>query len=543
MPQVPAVALREVTKAYPGKLAVSGVTSEFWPGEIHAIVGENGAGKSTLVKILSGIIQPDSGTVEINGHTVRLNSVGASLAEGIGVMHQSGSLIDTLTVGENLRLAQILAGKPKSEGSFVEQDYRSFAGEEFSLPHEIREEQYVYDLTVRQRQLVEIHRLLRQRARILVLDEPTTALSPQESKQLFNELRALRRGGYTIIVVSHKLKELIDNCQRFTVLKNGRAVETARPRTVFSIGQILRHIDRWEIDDAPAPSPPVEAPGATATAKRAPGRKATGKLRKRGPDVLLTLRNVRDVHSVETLRGVNLTLHRGEILGLAGREGSGAAELVRLLLGERGVAKGSFEWSREARREGVDRAIGFVPGRAPNGAIASLTVNENLALRRRDLLGFAWSSARRRERRAFFDDLINRFHIPPKGTALLRTLSGGNVQRVLLAREVDYAKGLLVADNPTAGLDPASAAFVRRELRKKAREGGCVIVHSHDFDELAELCDRVAVFCEGRCVAEFEGEEVSSEAIGEALYGVGSPAAPAFVRKRHGKGGAAACGE
>jgi simple sugar transport system ATP-binding protein len=510
-----AAAVRDVVKVYPGAVALSRVTVEFSTGEIHALLGENGAGKSTLVKMLAGLIHPDSGTVEAWGQPLRLSSPRAARARGIGVVHQSGSLIATMTVEENLRLCSA-ANTPGGQSTF-----------QLDCPgHRL-----VRDLSQRERQWIEVCRLLAQNARILVLDEPTAALSPQESELLFRELRRLAEAGYAVIVVSHKLAELVTHADRFTVLRRGRVAArlTQGEATAARLVELLN------------------GPGA---AKRQAMGLCTEATAARTPLVCLDGVSTFAGRSGKIpLSGLSLELCRGEVVGIVGRPGSGAENVLALLRGSSAaITGGSVKWLGGAERQERQgpRAVGYVPAnRLVEGGIAGMTVADNLALRRRHLLGGPRMTRRAERRRNFAAELIRRYDIRPADDAAhLDMLSGGNVQKVLLAREMDYAEELLLVENPTAGLDVSTSEFVLSALAKKASDGACVVVHSDDLDELLAVADRVVVISGGRCVAELAGESLTREAVGAALGGATSFAdARAPFQSARARGAVASCAD
>lgn len=485
-------ALREVTKAYPGTLAARNISIEFYRGEIHGLVGENGAGKSTLVKILAGLIQPDHGFVEVGNQVCRFATPRDSLRAGIGVVHQAGSLIETLTAQENLELGK-LYGPNKSQ-------LRKSISKPV-LPSDVPLNQRVNTLSVRQRQLVEIYRLMIQEAQLLVLDEPTACLTRQESTLLFQDLEALAKAGHAIVVISHKLPELISHCHRFTVLRKGEIVGRLNQKeaTVFDLVRLCGGSQTTDV----------------AGAVGGPTKSSTDVPRPLVEFEAVTTASIDD----ESLDGLDLTLRTGEILGIAGRSRSGASTLLKLLRKEPlKLSHGAVEWNESAFKTSGDEAIGYVPAdRAAQGVVLDFTIAENLKLRKRGLLSQVTTTGRE-EQRKFVELLITRFDIQPaRPEEKVCNLSGGNMQKVLLAREMDYSRMLLVVASPTAGLDIGSAAFVRRLLRRKAAEGACVVIHSDDLDELAELSDRVVVLVEGRRAAELVGKAINSDAIGCAL--------------------------
>lgn len=503
-----AAAVRDVVKVYPGAVAVRGVTVEFFSGEIHALLGENGAGKSTLVKMLAGLSQPDGGTIEVWGRPLRLGSPRAARARGIGVVHQSGSLIASMTVGENLRLgARRLAGAGAEQGPF-----------HLDCPAN----RLVRDLSQRERQWIEVRRMLSQEVRILVLDEPTATLSPQESELLFRELRRLAEAGYAVIVVSHKLPELVTHADRFTVLNRGRVVA----RLAQGEATAGRLVELMSGPGACGAGPRACAPD------RQAGRESGQTAGARSPLVRLDCVNTSAERAGEApLRDFTLELFGGEVVGIVGRPGSGAGSVLSLLRGAGArVTRGSVEWlgGDAGRGKCAPRAVGYVPAnRLLEGGVAGLSVGDNLALRRRHLLGGMRLTRRGARRREFAAEMIRRYDIRPADvTAQLGRLSGGNVQKVLLAREMDYAEELLLIENPTAGLDVGTSEFVLSALSEKAAGGACVVVHSDDLDELLAIADRVVVISEGRCVSELACESLTREAVGRVLGGATSFVGP-----------------
>jgi general nucleoside transport system ATP-binding protein len=484
------VALREVTKAYPGTLAAQEVTIEFRRGEIHGLIGENGAGKTTLVKILAGLIQPDHGFVEVKGVPTRFSNPRASLHAGIGVVHQAGSLIETLTVEENLTLGKLFAS-PKTN-RLVEQTT-------ISLPPEIPRKSLVKTLSPRQRQLAEIHRLMLQSAELLMLDEPTAMLTSQESELLFCDLESLAASGYAVVVISHKLRELVSHCHTFTILRRGRVVGRMNSDSV-SVEGLVRSCSGSDVA-----TPRIAVAQSTQSSS---GTVAHEVVRFKGVTT--------ESHEAEAICDVNLTFRAKEVVGIAGRPGSGASTLMKLLRHEPVALKcGTVEWNQ------IDEAsaVGYVPAnRMTRGLIGDLTIGENLKLRRREMLEAICGKTRRQASHRFVDSLIADFDIRPSTPSRkLGSLSGGNAQKVLLAREMDHAEMLLLVESPTAGLDNNSAAFVEQALRNKAKEGACVVVHSNDLDELVEISERLIVVANGRCVGELTGPQINTDRLGLML--------------------------
>ena len=538
-----AVALQGVTKAYPGTLACDKVTVDFYWGEIHALLGENGAGKSTIVKILGGIVSPDSGHLEIGGEIAKFASPRSARALGIGVVHQAGSLIDTLTVDQNLRLASQLRSSASrypprwmqlnstngGNGDTEENRHDRLRSEADSLDERLHERlpvtseeagrgnghsrakpgfldgtgitsnMLVCDLGPRQRRLVEISRLLTSDVRILVLDEPTSALTPRESEALFEQLRTLANRGYAIIVVSHKLPEITKHADRFTVIRRGRVVGRLERAEATSNQLAELILGRKNLKLPECGDIAQAAWSSTGVTTRLARRRHWNEVAK-SPRPLLRLKGVstaRESPHEAPLCRVELELHRDEIVGIAGRPGSGTMALLRLMYGESvRLEEGSVEWTDAGQNH--RRTIGFMPANAQAaGLVGDLTIAENLVLRRRALLGHAWWKSRRDSATAFVSKLIEDYDVRPQNPSeKVRNLSGGNMRKVLLAREMEYAADMLLAVNPTAGLDIASAEFVRQRILQHP-ESRCTVICSEDVDELFALCDRVVVFCAG----------------------------------------------
>lgn len=472
-------ALRKVTKAYPGVLACRSVSIEFRSGEIHAILGENGAGKSTLVKMLAGLVQPDEGNLEVAGRAVRLNTPRKARDFGIGVVHQQGTLIDSLTVDENLRLVNgIDRGSSNAAVALIADDLLR---------------RRVESLSPRERRLVEIHRLLSLKPDLLVLDEPTAALTPQESDMLFEDLRRLAAQGLAVLIVSHKLPEIVKHAPATTILKRGVVTERI-PAGQVTIDRLLQAFGNGAAGGAYYGSRPKKPQfGGTIVELRNASWRAT---------------------DGEQIHGLNFTAKRREIVGLAGHPRSGCSALLSLLAVERRPTQGTLSWMTKGPPQ-----VGFIPSdRNAEGGIPSFSIAQNLALRRRHLLGRGLSFWRNDALDSFAQEMIRKFNIVPTDpSARLSSLSGGNLQKMILAREIDSGTDLLLADNPLAGLDLNSAAFVRARLREQAESGAAVIIYSPELEDLIGLADRVVVLSKGQAVATLEGQEITDERIGRAL--------------------------
>lgn len=460
---------QHLTQRYGGVLACEGVDVSFQPGEIHALLGENGAGKSTLIRMLSGVERPQAGKIEVDGRVVVLRSADHARALGIATVHQGGAFIPTMSVGDNLRLVGASQDAPGM-----------LAGLDTNARLEV--------VDVGARRLLELRASLAGSPRVVILDEPTALLSTSEAAGLFAALRELARSGVAVVVVSHKMPEILEHADSMTVLRAGRAVARLRR------------------DEVSAERVSLALFGSAAQVRPADPRPS-------GSD-LVHLCDLRlQGADGEALNGVSLTVRRGEVLWVAGRRGSGAASVERLLV-ERRRAPG-IRW--EEKSQGV--RVGWVPRDARQVAgVAEMSTGENLALRHRNRL--SWRPRWWRGGSAMRADsaVLERFDVRPGDPAVaFGSLSGGNAQKVVLAREIAYGQDLLVASNPTSGLDFRAADRIREELGRHASSGAAVVVVSDDLDEMVGVADRAVVLARGRVSAILERPEIDRAAVGGAL--------------------------
>lgn len=497
-PAPPRLSLSGISKRYPSVVANDDVHLDIAPGEIHAVLGENGAGKSTLMKIIYGVTRPDSGEIRWEGKRVRIDSPAAARALGIGMVFQHFSLFETLTVSENVALATGLPSAGLSE-RIREVSTR------YGLP--IDPERLVHSLSVGERQRVEIVRCLLQSPRLLIMDEPTSVLTPQAVRQLFATLRQLAAEGCSILYISHKLDEIRELCERATVLRQGRVSGEADPR-VESNDSLARLMIGSELPSCPLP------PGT-------PG------------EVRLKL----DAVSAQSedpfgtaLDGVSLEVKGGEIFGIAGISGNGQQELLRVLSGETLSAKAGdvriagVEAGRlgPAARRALGLGLGFVPEeRLGRGAVPALSLADNALLtgaRGAGLTKGPWILRGKVD--AFAREIIARFKVKtPDETAAAQSLSGGNLQKFIIGREVLLSPAVMVAAQPTWGVDVGAAALIRGALVDLRAKGAAVLVISEELDELFEICDRIAVLADGRLSPSVPTREASVELIGRWMSG------------------------
>ena len=497
---IPRLELLNISKRYPTVVANDGISLAVAPGEIHAILGENGAGKSTLMKIIYGAVAPDSGSICFNGKEVSIASPAAARALGIGMVFQHFSLFESLTVAENIALT--LGGRQdmKALGRRV-----SEVSQRYGLP--IDPERLVHHLSVGERQRVEIVRCLLQNPQLLILDEPTSVLTPQAVRQLFQTLRRLADEGVSLLYISHKLHEIRDLCHSATVLQNGRVTGTVDPtrESPQSLARLM--IGR----DLPVCS--------------APPYQGEARVRLEVDGLSLTP----DDPFAPSLKEVRLTLMAGEITGIAGVSGNGQAELLAALSGETTVAAESIRldgqnighWHAGRRRKA---GLGFVPEeRLGRGAAANLSLGENslLTAHRRGLVRHGLID--RRAVRAFADSVIQRFDVRGATAAsAARRLSGGNLQKFIVGREVAQNPQVMIVAQPTWGVDVGAAVFLRQTLLDLARSGVAILVVSEELEELFEICDRIAVMADGRLSPAIPTRDTDSEQIGLMMAGTGT---------------------
>jgi simple sugar transport system ATP-binding protein len=498
LPPPARLSLEGITKVYPNVVANDGISLSVRPGEIHAVLGENGAGKSTLMKVVYGLVKPDAGAISWDGRPVSITGPASARALGIGMVFQQFSLFDTLTVGENIALAL----DPHAAGRGLRRRIREVS-ERYGLPLDPR--RHVHSMSVGERQRVEIVRCLLQQPRLLIMDEPTSVLTPQAVEKLFETLRRLAAEGCSILYISHKLDEIRALCHRATVLNAGRVTGECDPRqeTPSSLARMMIG------GDIPHPR------------HRVATTRGDGGLTVRG----LSLR-ADDPFGVD-LADIDLTVRGGEIVGIAGISGNGQKELLAALSGERTLSDAGVIVLNGVPAGRLDaaarRALGlaFVPEeRIGHGAVPEMSLAENalLTAHRQELTrhGFIRFDAVR----AYAQATIERFNVKAPGpAAAARTLSGGNLQKYVVGREILQGPRVMLAAQPTSGVDVGASAQIRQALIDLRDEGVAVLVVSEELDELLELCDRLAVIARGRLSPAKPVRETSAAEIGLMMSG------------------------
>jgi len=493
--------LRGITKRFPGVLANDHIGFDLRAGEVHALLGENGAGKSTLMNVLYGLYHPDEGEILINGEPVRIHSPKEAIERGIGMVHQHFMLIPVMTVAENI----VLAAEPRWAGVLLDYASARKRVEDIASAFNfaIDPQALVENITVGQQQRVEILKALYRRADILILDEPTAVLTPQEAQELFGILRGLTREGMSIVFISHKLNEVLEIADRITVLRRGKKIETL----------------------------PVAGATEEGLARLMVGRDVLLRVDKATPkpgDPLLEVEDVKvlDDRGLEAVRGVSLQVRAGEIVGIAGVDGNGQTELVEALTGLRSIQAGEFRvagrrLTGSSTHRILDSGIGHIPeDRQKRGLVLEFTLAENLAFHEFDRAPssyFGWLRPGRLISRA--RRILQEFDVRGGGPQTpAKSLSGGNQQKVVVAREVANDPRVLIAAQPTRGLDVGAIEFVHRRLVEERDEGRAVLLVSLELDEIMSLSDRTLVMYEGEIVGEF-GPDATEQELGVAMLG------------------------
>jgi ABC-type uncharacterized transport system ATPase subunit len=522
----PAVALEGVTKRYGHVAANLGVDLAVAAGEVHAVVGENGAGKSTAMSVMFGLKQPDEGRVLRRGEPVHFRSPADAIASGLGMVHQRFQLFPTLTVAENV----VIGAEPSSRWGGIDRraaaDRVAALAERYGLA--VDPGAVVGDLPVGVRQRVEILKALHREVEVLILDEPTAVLTPQEARSLFGVLRGLTAQGSSVVLVTHRLPEVLEASDSVTVLRGGRVVGRHLTRDTTA-RELVREMIGRDLDDATPRRPATDA------AVRQGGVGQDGAAPEHSQGAALEVRGltVRDADGVARLDDVSFTLRPGEILGIAGVAGSGQRELVDALAGLRKDARGELRLAgadlvrlsvRARRRAGV----AYVPedrhGRATAG---DLSLADNLTMGEEDLPPLR-RAAGRLSRSAVLERatrLVKTFSVrTPSVRSPISALSGGNAQKAVLARELSRDVALLVAEEPTQGVDIGAQESIHGLLRAAAGRGTAVLLVSSDLAELRALSDRVLVMFAGAIVRELPVADATDEALGAAMAGLAAVA-------------------
>ncbi|SFG22382.1 ABC transporter ATP-binding protein [Sporolactobacillus nakayamae] len=496
-----AIEMRHIRKEFPGIVANDNITLQVEEGEIHALFGENGAGKSTLMNILFGLYQPDQGELYVHGKKAVINDPNDATRLGIGMVHQHFMLIDKFTVAENI----ILGREPKKHG-LLDMAKAVKIVKELSEKYGLDVDPYqkVEDITVGMQQRVEILKTLYRGSDILIFDEPTAVLTPIEIKELIVIMKRLVSEGKSIILITHKLKEIFEACDRCTVIRRGKNIDTmsiseTNPSDLASM-MVGRKI-HVQVNDAPYD----------------PKEKV----------LEIEHLNVLDSRKVNVIKDLHLSVHGGEILGIAGVDGNGQTELIEAIAGLRKVKEGTIKLNgqditNQKTRKIVEAGLGYIPeDRQKHGLVLDFTIGENMVLQTYYKKPYAESGVLKNKvitKKA--EQLIQEFDIrTPSEKTLARSLSGGNQQKVIVAREVDRSPQLLIAAQPTRGLDIGAIEFIHGKLLDEKKKGKAVLLVSFELDEILHLSDRIAVIYEGNIIDIVNPKETDENELGLLMAG------------------------
>jgi simple sugar transport system ATP-binding protein len=500
--RVDSLEMRGIVKRFPGVLANDQVNFDVRSGEVHALLGENGAGKSTLMKILYGLYQADEGQILINGEPVSIQSPTDAINLGIGMIHQHFMLVESLTVAENVAL-----GLPSSRGPLT--DIQRVSERILELAElyglQVDPEAYIWQLSVGQQQRVEIIKALYRGAALLILDEPSAVLTPQEVDELFVIMRQMTADGHALIFISHKLHEVIEICQRVTVLRDGRMIGS-RPTSETSKADL----GNWMV-----------------------GRDVSFRLEKQPaqqgePRLVLEGVSALSERGTPALKDVSLEVCAGEILGIAGVSGNGQRELAEVITGLRPATTGrvlleGIEITEFSAAQRTERMLSYIPEeRMRDAMIREFTVAENLILREHNKAPFSRSGfLELNQIESHSHDLIQSYNVKtPSQETLVKSLSGGNIQKLVLARELSRRPRVLIAAQPTRGLDIGATEYVHQQLLRQRQEGTATLLISEDLDEILALSDRIAVIFEGEIMGIIPGEQARADQLGLLMAGV-----------------------
>ncbi len=501
-PQISSLEMVNITKRFPGVIANSKVNFDVRAGEVHALLGENGAGKSTLMKVLYGLYQPEEGHVKLDGKQVEIHSPVDSIGLGIGMIHQHFMLVESLTVAENVAL-----GLPSSRGLLTDLDKVTERIHELAEIYglQVDPNAYIWQLAVGQQQRVEIIKALYRGAALLILDEPTAVLTPQEVDEFFVTMRQMIDDGHALIFISHKLHEVLEISQRVSVLRDGQMIGTI-PTKGATKNKLAEMMVGREVGI-------TKSRLKTDTTERRLVLEGVSTLSERG---------------TPALTNVSLDVRSGEILGIAGVSGNGQKELAEVITGLRPVTSGKIILEDEdvtgfTPKQMMQRSLSYIPEeRMKDGMIKEFTVAENLILREHDQMPFSSKGFLNLKKISEHSaKLIADYNVKtPSQETAANSLSGGNIQKLVLAREISRKPSTLIAAQPTRGLDIGATEYVHLRLLEQREEGTATMLISEDLDEIMAMADRIAVLFEGEVMGLIDRADATPEKLGLLMAGV-----------------------
>lgn len=516
----PVLELRGITKAFPGVLANDHINLDLRPGEIHTILGENGAGKSTLMSIIAGLYAPDEGEIRMSGEPRLFRNPRQAIEHGIGMVFQHFMLVRNHTVAENIILGQ--PGAQHLDFHQINREIREIS-ERYDL--QVDPSRRVRDLSVGEQQRVEIVKVLFRGARVLILDEPTAVLTPQESEALYRIMQRMSREGQSILFISHKMKEVMALSHRITIIHHGRVMATLNreettPEALAAL--MMGHQPKQQLDE-----------DEVVVLQEARAERVAHETEEHAGGAVIV--RLQDVHAVNdlghpALKGVSLELCEGEVLGMAGVSGNGQSELAEIISGLRGLTSGEFQFDRTPILRAdvntmIQQGVGYIPeDRKKFGVASGMDIARNFLLR--DLQNqefFQGPLLQNRYIQRYGLEKMKAFDVrAPSERTPVGLLSGGNMQKVILARETSRPLRVLLACQPTRGLDIHATRFIREEIQKGRDRGLAVLWVSEDLDELMLVSDRIAVIFDGRVVGTVHRAEASVPQIGRMMTGMES---------------------
>lgn len=495
------VEMRGIGKSFPGIRANDNINFALEQGEIHVLLGENGAGKSTLMNILYGLYQPDDGEIYIKGKPVRITNPNVAISQGIGMVHQHFMLVPPFTVTEN-----IILGNEPSKGTTLDLDKAIKDVEKISNKYELKVDPraIVQDISVGMQQRVEILKTLYRGAEILIFDEPTAVLTPQEIEELGVIMKSLVNQGKSIILITHKLKEVMSMSDRVTIVRRGKVIDTLNTKDT-NIDELAEKMVGRKV---------------SLTVEKQEARVSAPILEIKGLKVL-------DNRKLEAVKGVDLQVHGGEILGIAGVDGNGQSELVQAITGLSKAEAGEIllngkDITNLPPKEVIGSGVSYIPeDRHKRGLVLNFSLAENAILGSHYLkqfrkgMGLSYQKVREYCRR-----LIKEYDIRTPGEKVLaKSLSGGNQQKLVVAREIDRDPSLCIASQPTRGLDVGAIEFVHNKLLELRDEGKAVLLVSLELDEVMDLSDRIAVIYDGKIVGMLDAKDATEKKLGIMMAG------------------------